>query len=329
MAFREVNSVWDAVVVGAGPAGCSAAVQLKRLGLKVVLLEKGNKPGGLAVNARRIENYAGLIRPISGREYAERLGEFIGRFQVPFRRAEVQSLELDLSERGGAPIVSIKAEGGGVLRARTAVLAVGTVPNRLEIPGLGELVGRRAFYHIAEARVREGESVAIVGGGEAAFDYALSAADAGARVWLLIRGKKPRASGDLAREVFDNSKIEVLFNTVVESCQRFGETPNLGGEPGLKIELREGGRKSIRHFDKILVAIGRTSALRRLLDGELRGYLEGEPSGLPVPLAHCQRPGVFICGDCRFGSLGQTATAAGDGLFAAKLVYEYLQSLSR
>ena len=95
----------------------------------------------------------------------------------------------------------------------------------------------------------------------------------------------------------------------------------------LKLKNREGS--FYLYSDKVIVAIGRESALGKVLNFELKNYSHFEKGSYLVPLSHFQAPGIFICGDCRFGSLGQTATAAGDGLFAAKLAFEYVQSIRK
>ncbi len=165
----------DVFVAGAGPAGCAAAVQCARLGLGVVLADGRGEAGGTARNARLVENLPALEEPVSGPELAARLAAHLRRWGLEVRRLAVRRIE---RAAGG---FLVETDGGTVL-AGAVVVATGTRPVKLGVKGEEEL--RRAgrlFYEPADAHARKAEAgrVIVVGGGEAAFDYALGLADRG------------------------------------------------------------------------------------------------------------------------------------------------------
>ncbi|MCK4413743.1 MAG: NAD(P)/FAD-dependent oxidoreductase [Candidatus Eisenbacteria sp.] len=281
----------DVVVVGAGPAGCAAAVQCRRLGLSVLLLEESGEVGGLACNAQRIENYPGLA-PLSGPEFAARLAAHLSRFEVTPRRERVETLQI--CEEG----FSLRGTTAD-LGARAVIVATGTRPRRLTIPGAAELEGRGLYYeyrHLQALPIRS-ELVIVIGGGEAACDYALSLASAGARVRLLIRGRQLRVRGHLFERVMAQEGIECLREAAPVALDREGRQ--------LQVTLADSRR--LRAV-AILAAVGRFSAAVDLVPS----FQPADGTGIGGG-----NQGLFVVGDARRGRLGQVGIAVGDGLAAA------------
>jgi thioredoxin reductase (NADPH) len=279
------------IVIGAGPAGCAAAVQGRRLGLEVRLWDESGRAGGLIRQAHRVENYPG-IEPLDGPALAARLAEHVARFgiAVEARRAE------RVAAGAGGPQVTARDSGGRreTLEAAAAILAVGTRPRRSGIAGEDELEGRTLFFEVRDLlrAVPAPRRVVVIGAGEAALDYALTLADAGAEVCVLARGREPRAAQRLVEATRSHRAIEVRTGIAAERL-----LPDGGG---VRLAL-EAPRSSLT-ADAVLVAVGREPRTGEILD-----------AGETGPDA----AGIHVVGDARLGCLGQVGIAVGDGLAAA------------
>ena len=284
------------VIVGAGPAGCAAAVQCARLGVKPLLLDSSGKAGGLAANAFLVENYPGLEKPLTGEVLAGRLGEHLARFDVKITTQTVSGVEPDSDGW-------IVRTGGQDVRARCVILASGTVPRPLSIQGERDLVSRVLFYEVRDllATIPSPKTIIVVGGGEAAFDYSLSLANAGASVSILVRSDRVRARGRLKKMVTDHPEISVELNTRLVVLEKV--------DAGVAATVISADRESLRLADALLAAVGRMSTASLIVSSQN-----------PLSLTHA--PGLFICGDARSDGLGQVGIAVGDGLAAAVLAVE-------
>jgi thioredoxin reductase (NADPH) len=277
----------DVAIVGAGPAGCAAAVQCARLGADVFLMDATGRAGGLVRNGFLVENYPGTGGPIPGEELAARLERHVERFGVEVIRGRA----LRVSREGGG--WSIRTDGGDV-PARCVIVATGTEPLRLDADGAAGLAGDRLFYEVRDllAAFSAPGEVAVIGGGEAAFDCSLSLAAAGAAVTILVRGDRPRAAGALAAAVDRAAAVEVRTGARVVAMAR--------APSGVVVSVEGAGGGSRLEAGCVLAAVGRLASL---------------PAGDGGTLT--EGPGLFICGDARRGALGQVGIAVGDGLAAA------------
>ncbi|MEW5936217.1 MAG: NAD(P)/FAD-dependent oxidoreductase [Candidatus Thermoplasmatota archaeon] len=279
-------------VVGAGPAGCSAAIYLKRAGCEPLLFEK-ERIGGLALNAHLVEDYLGFPGGIEGRAFCALIEQQLARHEIGVVREEV--IEIRRSQSGfeiETPIASHMADA--------VILATGTMPKRLEMPGLP------CHYELKELPAEGGRrSVAVIGGGEAALDYALTLSSRGYRVLIIHRGKVLRANRALVEKAKRSDAIEVWTE-----CEVLGAQPH-GDEYLLDCTK---GRAAVHY---ILCAVGRVPALPRL---------DIPPEELTAdPQGRTRVPGLFLAGDLRLGSLRHIATACGDGIAAAVRALEYLE----
>jgi len=283
------------VVIGAGPAGCAAAVQCARLGAPVRLFDRTGHAGGLIANGFSIENYPGLERPLPGPVFAERLGEHLARFGVRVERGELRGIE----PRGDGWLCRF---AGTDLPCLSAIICTGTEPRPFPLAGDPGLLGDVVFHEVrALLAVRPSpREVVVVGGGEAAFDYALSLSARGAEVTIAVRGKRPRARGRLVAQVAENPSIRVALETRVVELEP-------GSGRAVARAISAGGERRLP-CDAVLAAVGRRSTVAGLLGGL------GSEGAVRILTP---RPGLFICGDARSGSLGQAGIAVGDGLRAA------------
>ena len=285
----------DFVVIGAGPAGVAAAVQAERLGLKVLLIDESGEAGGLIRVAHCVENYPGLP-PSNGREFAAAMQAHLTQFALSVSRGRVQAV---VPENGGFRIETSM----GPLFCLTVAAAVGTAAKRPDIEGAETLLDSPLQVLRAEM-----QTAAIIGSGEAASDYALSLADDGIGVTLLIRGDRLKARGRLARAVNDHPRIALLY----------GVTPvRLAAlEKGVTVYLK-GGIALPFTVDCALTAVGRASRSTEIL----KGLDLGGPETVSTPL-----PGLFVIGDARTGTLGQAGIAVGDGLSAAMRAANHIEA---
>jgi thioredoxin reductase (NADPH) len=326
------EELYDVVIVGAGPAGLTAAVYAASEGLRTLVCER-HAPGGQAGTSSRIENYPGFPDGVSGAELAEgayrqaqRLGaEFlIGVLVVHARPQADGTVEVELSS-------------GSTIRAHSGVIATGVAYRRLDVPEIEDLIGRGVRYGSpsGDAASYEGRRVAVVGGANSAGQAVLYLADHAAEVALLVRGDSldRRMSRYLVDRIERDDRITVLTRTEVVG----GE-----GRDWLKsVSIRGPESEQTLPTDALFVLIGAeplTAGVEDWLRCDNGGYFMTGPDLLQSsdrswwPLRRdplfleSNQPGVFIAGDVRHGSIKRVASAVGDGAMAASLVYSYLSA---
>jgi len=297
--------VADVLVVGAGPAGVAAAAQCARLGLQTRIIDRTGSAGGLVANGFLVENYPGL-EALPGEALASRLADHLSRFDLAVEKREAR----DLVNDDGVWIVTADRDE---IAARAVVLALGTRPKPLGVPG-EERARDRVFYEVRDLlhAVPQPGHVVVAGGGEASLDYALTLAARGAAVTLLARGSALRASGRLAEAVSSVPAIEIRLEARVERI-----VPSDGV---VTIEVAYSDDVRFLGADAVLVAVGRTPALTPLFPE--CGH--GRPQGRQIEVS----PDLFVCGDARLGGLGQVGIAVGDGLEAAGIIAKRLLKTS-
>jgi len=295
----------DVVIVGAGVAGCTAAVQLVRQGASVALLDRAGQAGGLIENAYAIENCPFLSPGTSGAAVANKLRSWLAAWSIPVVRAGVRRVFPQASRW------EVTATDGQGWRSMQVILAVGTEPAPFDLPQQqGDVLPpvHREIREVTADRYAQGETIAIIGGGDVAFDYALSAAcSLGLDVHLLVRRETPRAVERLQRTVGQTNRIHVHCRTRIGRAYRDAEGASV-------LELDGPGAPKILRAQAILAAVGRRSAL---------AGLELPPVGVAKHLdGSTEQPGLYIIGDARRGATGQMTMAAGDGLAAALAVHK-------
>jgi len=277
------------VVIGAGPAGVAAATQLERAGMHPLLVEKG-PVGGLVLNAWKVENYPGFPSGIRGVDLARLLEEQIERFLIRVERSTVVSVS---RTRGGYAIESDR----GRIPAKGVVVATGTVPRPLPANLAADCPPGRLFYEVKDLPADRRRRVAIVGGGDAAFDYALGLADGGTSVDVFFRSPRPRALRLLVAQAQRSPRIRIHAGTEVKNIA--------GTHGGIQLRFSDG---SACEADVLLAAIGRDPNVSFLAD-EIRQSIEENGTG--------GLPGFHLAGDVRRGLHRQVAVAVGDGLVSA------------
>jgi thioredoxin reductase (NADPH) len=324
---------YDIVVLGAGPAGLTAAVYAASEGLSVLVVER-MAPGGQAGTSSRIENYPGFAEGISGGELADSAYRQALRFGAEF----LIGVNLVTSRPRDGGIIDVELTGGAKVRARTGIIASGVRYRRLVAPGVEDLVGRGVYYGAAagEAQKYRGGRVVVIGGANSAGQAALHLADSADQVTILIRGDSIRRgmSQYLSERIAAHQRIEVRTQT---QLLRAHGSPNLS-----EIELSSPDAEERIDADGLFLMIGADpliASVENWLDVDERGYLltgpdlprgsgAGEWSLDREPMfLESSVPGVFVAGDVRHGSIKRVASAVGEGAMAVTLVHNYLASL--
>ena len=320
------EETFDLVVVGAGPAGLSAAVYGASDGLRVLVVDSGGI-GGQARSSALIRNYLGFARGVSGGRLAEQAYEQASLFGAGFLFMH-RVTDLARSDDG----FSIGLDGGRSIGAQVVIVATGASYRRLEIPELEALTGAGVFYGgpVSEAPTLAGKDVYVVGGGNSAGQAALHLARYARHVTILARARSLDASMSryLIRAVEAAPKVEVRTRVTV--------TGGGGAQRLERLELHDAatGRDETVPAEGLFVLIGAhpltdwlPSAMARdrygfLLTGDdLDGAwrLERSPYSLETSI-----PGVFAAGDARHGSVKRVAAAVGEGATAVQLVHRLL-----
>jgi thioredoxin reductase (NADPH) len=325
----------DVVIVGAGPAGLTAAVYAASEGLQTVVLEE-TVSGGQAGNSPMIRNYPGFPHGVSGHELTRKACEQAWMFGAHMVFAQPAT---GLGGRGAERIV--QPADGHPIRARAVILAPGIAWRRLGVPRLEALVGSGVFYGAAgaEARAMAGQDVFVVGAGNSAGQNALHLARYARRVTMLVRGDGlARSMSDyLIREIEATGNITVRLDTEITDGHGQGRLETL------TLCDKRRGHAAVVPASALFVFIGgapRTHwlpAAVQLADGFIRTGRDVRADGAdpnrwpldrpPLPL-ETSVPGIFAVGDARYRSIKRVASAVGDGATAVRLVQEYLANAS-
>ena len=300
---------YDLIILGAGPAGLAAAIYGRRAGLETLVLEREG-PGGQIKNTALVENWPGTPA-ISGWDLGESFRAHAAGLGAEFLAAEA----LGLAETPGG--LTVRANTGD-LEAGAVIVATGTSPGRLGVPGETEFTGRGVSYcAVCDAPFFRGLDVAVVGGGEAAAEEAVYLARFAARVFLIHRRESLRALGPTSARLSAEPKITLLLSRTVEEILGGPE-----GVTGLRLGRAEGGPAETLPVAGVFIFIGTVPQ-----SGFVRGFLALDRQGRILTdhgsLA-ASRPGVFAAGDVRDTDLRQVVTAAADGARAALCAWRYL-----
>jgi thioredoxin reductase (NADPH) len=299
----------EAVIIGGGPAGLTAGIYLMRAGISTVLLERG-VVGGTAMMTDHVENYPGFPEGVTGRELMGRMSEQAKRFGLIV--TEFTSVEKVTRSNEGFEI----HHGEGVITTSGVIVAVGTEPAKLGIPGETELMGRGVSYcATCDGMFFRGAEVAVVGGGDAAIQEALTLANLASHVYIVHRRGELRAQKILQDRIFKNSKVTVLWNRQPSEIK--------GKDQVESMVLKDTGTGELSEVpvSGIFFYVGSrpsTSFLGDLAERDEGGFIIANED-----LSTCT-PGLFIAGDARKKILRQVTTAVGDGALAAVGLERYI-----
>jgi len=307
------NTDYDVVIIGAGPAGLTAALYAARSRLKLCVLEKG-APGGQIVVSDWIENYPGFPGGIAGSELMEKMIAQVKGFDVEITGKEVNSIDV------GGPVKRIKTDDGEIT-ARAVIIASGASPRKLNVPGEEEFFGKGvSVCATCDAPFYRNRVVAAVGGGDTAVQESLYLSRFAEKIYLIHRRDALRATRILQERVFENDKIEIIWDSVLTAIK--------GGMFGVeKIELKNVKTGETRELPVhgCFIWIGTAPNTAFVHDA-----IKLDDNGFIITDAEMKTSvtGVFAAGDVRNTPLRQVSTAVGDGAIAATSASRYIESIS-
>ncbi|UCG61326.1 MAG: NAD(P)/FAD-dependent oxidoreductase [Candidatus Zixiibacteriota bacterium] len=278
------------VIVGGGPAGIAAALELQRQGYDPVIYEK-ERLGGLLVNANRVDNYPGFPQGIDGLALAENFRQQLEQRNIRVVHSKVKRLDHASGTFG-------VETPDGTISASYVVVASGTEPDTIENIVSSESGNERVHHEVYPIRDVEGKKVVIIGAGDAAFDYALTLSQKN-DVIILNRKNEVRCAPHLWEKASASESISYYENVnVVPPCE----------EKGAKVIVKCKGPCDDFSFtaDYILIAIGRRAQLDFLTERTAKDIGTLEDSGR-----------LFLVGDVKNGDFRQTGIAVGEGIMAA------------
>ena len=299
--MSKSDKEYDIVIVGGGPAGLSAGIYTSRSRLNSLLIERGIV-GGQILNAERVENYPGFPEGIGGFELTQLIHQQATKFGLKTIIAEVTGIELQDEQK------VIKTTEGDFI-AQAVIIASGSERQKLGVPGEEEFTGKGVSYcATCDAAFFSEQTVAVIGGGNAAITEALHLSKFASRVIVIHRRNQLRATRILQEKAFAEPKIEFLWDTVIDRIE--------GGDFVKRIKLRQvkTGQESALDVAGVFVSIGfkpNTEYLKGILPLDATGAIiadERMEAGVS---------GIFAAGDICSNSGRQAITAAGDGATAA------------
>jgi thioredoxin reductase (NADPH) len=325
-------ALYDVIIIGAGPAGLSAAVYAASEGLKTVLLER-EAFGGQAGTSSLIRNYLGFPRGVSGADLANRASEQAMLFGATLIVAQ-EAVGLEVGDHGYV----VRLASGGAVKGKVVIIATGVAYNRLAIPHLDAFVETGVFYGAAvtEARAMTGKRVFVVGAGNSAGQAAVYLASYADQVTMLVRGSSLVAtmSDYLIQQIEGLPNVEVRLRTEVEEARGARRLE------GLVLRNAETEATEEVQAEALFILIGaspHTQWLPASIARDTWGYLlTGEDAPRMGEGVNPQRkewtpalfetslPGVFAIGDVRAQSVKRVASAVGEGSVAIMMVHKHL-----
>ncbi|MDR1605713.1 MAG: thioredoxin-disulfide reductase [Streptococcaceae bacterium] len=302
-------SLYDTIVIGAGPAGMTAAMYAARSELKVLLLERG-APGGQMNNTAEIENYPGYGK-IMGPELAMKMYEPLAELGVEHAYGIVEKVTVN-----PVGIKKVTTEDG-TFESHTVIIATGANHRHLGVPGEERYGARGVSYcAVCDGAFFRNQDILVVGGGDSAIEEALFLTRFGQSVTILHRRDQLRAQKIIQERAFANDKISFIWDSTVEEV--------LGDEmkiTAVRIRNLKTGAITERTFGGMFVYVGldpMTETVAELGITDEAGWVITDPS------TQTTIPGIFAVGDVRQKNLRQITTAVGEGALAGQGVYQYI-----
>jgi thioredoxin reductase (NADPH) len=328
----ETEIFCDLAIVGAGPAGLSAALNAASEGLKTIVLES-YAPGGQAGSSSLIENFFGFPTGISGGDLTNHALLQAFRFGAKF---STPSQALSLAFTDGEYGAELHSEGcPATLRAKCVLISTGAQYRRIEAEGLEDFEGTGVYYAATamEARLCLGAAVVVAGGGNSAGQAAMFLSESAEKVLLVIRGDTlvKSMSSYLSRRVETKSNIEILYNTEIRRLTGKGKLEAVEFE---NMKTQERRTVPVCSVFSMIGAQPCTNWLPPEIQLDAKGFIKTGPSVADSPAwkghrrtpatLETSRPGVFAAGDVRSGSVKRCTAAVGEGGMAVEGIHQAL-----
>lgn len=289
----------DLLIIGAGPAGCSAAIYAVRAGIKTVIAG-GTVPGGQLLQTSEIENYAGFVNPVGGYEIMDAMHKQCKRLGVEFTPDEVEKIE------GETTPFTVTCKGGKIYQATSVIIATGAKARWLGLPEEEKFKGHGlSACATCDGFFMRGKEVCVVGGGNTAFEDALFLSQFCPKVSIIHRREGFRADQVTVEQVKKNPKIELVLNSVPE---KIIGTENV---EGVQVKNVKTGESTVIPCSGLFVAIGAVPQTEFLKDSLVA--LSDNGLVLADERTHTTLEGIFAAGDCTDKYYRQAIIAAGSG----------------
>ncbi|MFJ7745151.1 thioredoxin-disulfide reductase [Peribacillus sp. NPDC097295] len=305
------EKIYDVVIIGAGPAGMTAAVYTSRANLSTLMLERG-VPGGQMANTEEVENYPGFDT-ILGPELSTKMFDHAKKFGAEYAYGDVKEI-ID-----GEEYKTIKA-GSKEFKARSIIISSGAEYKKIGVPGEKELGGRGVSYcAVCDGAFFKEKELFVIGGGDSAVEEGVYLTRFASKVTIVHRRDELRAQKILQDRAFANEKIDFIWNHTLKQINEDG------GKVGsvTLVSTATGEEKELK-ADGVFIYIGMLPLTKPFEDlGILNatGYIETND------VMQTRVPGIFAAGDVREKTLRQIVTATGDGSIAAQSVQHYVEEL--
>ena len=297
--------IYDAVIIGGGPAGLASALYLLRDGRKVLIIEK-ETIGGTAASTPLIENYPGF-KAISGSDLTSAMFDQVDELGVDFEMEEVTDLKLDGD-------IKEVITSDNTYKTKTIIIASGSSYRTLGLPNEEDLIGHGIHFCVAcDGPFYKDKDIAIVGGGNSACINAYSMSNMAKHVTIVQNLEKLTCEQDLANKLEKCSNVDIIYNAAVKEYLSDGDSLT-----GLKVE--SDGKEIELKLDGVFLNIGlipQNKFTNGKLDLDGRGYLVSNDGTTKVP-------GIFVAGDSRTKKYAQITIAVADGTIAALDAISYL-----
>jgi len=307
---QDIQDEYDIVVLGAGPAGLTAAMYAARDKQTVLVLEK-QFPGGYVAITEWVENYPGFFDGIMGADLSEKFYQHAVKFGALVRSGNCTKVELD----GNYKLIHVENREKPV-KCKAVVVGFGCEPKKLDVPGENKFYGRGvSFCATCDGSFYKDREVAVVGGGESALEEGMYLTKFASKVHVIHRRDQFRASKITVERVENNEKMDFILDSVVESVN--GETK----VESLTVKNIKTGETSELAIDGLFIFIGQTANTELV-----QGLVQTDEWGFIIADETTQTsvPGIYVAGDVRTKEYRQITTAVSDGTAAAKNCEKYI-----
>lgn len=306
------EKVYDVIIIGAGPAGMTAAVYTSRANMSTLMLEKGI-PGGQMANTEDVENFPGFEH-ILGPDLSTKMFDHSRKFGAEYAYGDVKSVE------DGDPYKKVVL-GKKEYLAKSVIVATGSSYRKIGIPGEEHLSGRGVSWcAVCDGAFFKGKELVVIGGGDSAVEEANYLTRFATKVTVIHRRDQLRAQKILQQRAFDNEKINFIWNHTVEEV--LGEDK----VSGVRIKSTETNKEQDFACEGVFIYVGMdpiSQAVTGLGILNESGYVVTNDADMSTAV-----PGIFAAGDVREKTLRQIVTATGDGSQAALSAQHYVEELT-
>ncbi|MDQ0430282.1 thioredoxin reductase (NADPH) [Planomicrobium stackebrandtii] len=310
--MTETNTIYDVVIIGAGPAGMTAAVYTSRANLTTLMLERGI-PGGQMANTEEIENYPGFDH-ILGPDLSTKMFEHAKKFGAEYAYGDVTEI-ID-----GEEFKTIKA-GSKEYKTRAIIVTTGAEYKKMGIPGENELGGRGVSYcAVCDGAFFKQKELVVVGGGDSAVEEGVYLTRFADKVTIVHRRDELRAQKILQDRAFANDKIDFIWSHTVKEIHDDGN----GKVGSVTLVSTDDDKEREFNADGVFIYIGMLPLTKPFAE---LGILNDDGYIVTNEKMETNVPGIYAAGDVREKTLRQVVTATGDGSIAAQAAQHYIEEL--